>query len=174
MKCETVKEYLPFYYHNDLDKTKMSEIKTHIKNCTNCKREFNCLKKTLKLVEKEEKIGLNFIQKRILLNRILKSAGLQKERIFLQRKRAFAFGSSFAATALLLFFLLLNIKTSDMKLNWQNNYFTYKTEQLEESIADIHKIIAGETIQSAEGYSIDVEINSIYEDIEEITAFLSI
>ena len=174
MNCESVKKFLPFYYYNDLDKTTTLEIKSHIKNCPDCRKELNCFKKTIKLVDKEEKIKLPFVYRRALLNKILEASNLKEAKGIFRTRRVFAFGSGVAAAVFLFFFLFLSIRTTDINLKWQDDSFTYKTEQLEESIADIHKIIAGETIQSAEGHSIDVEINSIYEDIEEITVFLSI
>lgn len=172
MDCKTIKKYLPFYYYNDLNKITISEVKSHIKNCSYCRKEFNCLKKTIRLVGKEEKKKLPFAYRRALLNKILEASNLKEERGVLQRKRVFALSSGFAITLLICFSLLLSIRTVDMNLNWQNDPFTYGVEELNKQIVETNTITSTDTLQLS-SYTLDEKIDNIYEEIEELIVFLN-
>lgn len=174
MQCKAVKEYLPFYYYNDLDKTITLEIKSHINSCGDCKTELKYLKRTLELVNKEEKINLPLAYRRTLINKILEATNLKKERrIFVQRRSAFVFGSSFAIAIILFFSFFSSLRIPDSSLNWQNNSFAYKVEELNKKMSNTNDRLLVETGQFSD-YGLNEKAENISAEIEELIIFSEI
>ncbi len=173
MQCKFVKENLPFYYYNELDKEIISGIKFHMKSCKNCRREFEHLKRTLKLVNKGEELKLSLAYRRTLVNKILEVTNLKEERGFLQRRRVIAFSSSFAIALILFFSFLASFRIHDASLYWQDDSFTYTSEELNNKITDTLDMISEKTVQSS-GYVLDEKIESVSGEMEELMVFFSI
>ncbi|MFH1946452.1 MAG: zf-HC2 domain-containing protein [Acidobacteriota bacterium] len=56
MRCKKVKEKLPAFLDNELDREKTSEIKQHLAKCSGCNQEFKMLARTWETLEVWKKI----------------------------------------------------------------------------------------------------------------------
>lgn len=54
MKCNQVSDNLIFYYYNELEHSKMQEIKKHLDTCEKCRMEYNKLALVLDYAQKEK------------------------------------------------------------------------------------------------------------------------
>ena len=171
MKCEYIKKSLPLYYYNELDRATVSQIKTHLRTCRDCREEFTTLKNTLTLVHRKANINLPFTYRRALFRKMYDTIPQQETRRVLIRKPVFALSAAFTAAVVLCFVFLIRQSTSPTGMDWENYPFVYNVEKLETSMFELDQEISEEALQL---YTFDEEIERVWQEIDELTDFISI
>jgi len=151
MNCRRVEDLLELYHYGELAKDKVIQIKKHIQQCPNCRKEAQRVGEVLSLVSEKGKLKLSLSYKRSLLKRILTALSLEKEapERFLLRWPVWA--SAAVSIALLVFFMnFWHLFSAKNILDWEQANLSSELDSVEGIILLLQEKDTGREVISLE------------------------
>ncbi len=145
MNCETAKEYMMKYFDKEVDKDEEIQFTEHLKNCSSCSDEFNCMKAIFTTLDTKVEIEPPADFEAKVMDKV---AVIEKERKEKSSKRIVWLynGASLLSIILLLIFVAdmkeVSVFSAFEKLGEYFNSFSSATAAIIGVVKDIFTLLA--------------------------------